>query len=93
MLAGRIPKPGRISLNPMLTHKGKLYGDLTVACINENEFIVFGSGAVQEMHRRWFENYTKDFDVNYRNRSDDFHGFSFIFIDFHGFSWISWIFI
>jgi len=76
VLAGRIPKPGRISLNPMLTHKGKLYGDLTVACINENEFIVFGSGAVQEMHRRWFENYTKDFDVNYRNRSDDFHGFS-----------------
>ena len=74
VLAGRIPKPGRISLNPMLTHKGKLYGDLTVACINENEFIVFGSGAVQEMHRRWFENYTKDFDVNYRNRSDDFHG-------------------
>ena len=76
VLAGRIPNPGRISLNPMLTHKGKLYGDLTVACINENEFIVFGSGAVQEMHRRWFENYTKDFDVNYRNRSDDFHGFS-----------------
>jgi len=76
VLAGRIPKPGRISLNPMLTHKGKLYGDLTVACIKENEFIVFGSGAVQEMHRRWFENYTKDFDVNYRNRSDDFHGFS-----------------
>ena len=76
VLAGRIPKPGRISLNPMLTHKGKLYGDLTVACINENEFIVFGSGAVQEMHRRWFENYTKNFDVNYKNRSDDFHGFS-----------------
>jgi len=76
VLAGRIPNPGRISLNPMLTHKGKLYGDLTVACIKENEFIVFGSGAVQEMHRRWFENYTKDFDVNYRNRSDDFHGFS-----------------
>ena len=74
VLAGRIPKPGRISLNPMLTHKGKLYGDLTVACINENEFIVFGSGAVQEMHRRWFENYTKDFNVIFKNRSDDFHG-------------------
>jgi dimethylglycine dehydrogenase len=74
VLAGRIPKPGRISLNPMLTYKGKLYGDLSVACINENEFIVFGSGAVQEMHRRWFENYTKDFNVIYNNRSDDFHG-------------------
>ena len=74
VLAGRIPKPGRICLNPMLTPKGKLYGDLTVACLNENRFIVFGSGAVQEMHRRWFENHLKNFNVVYKNRSDDFHG-------------------
>ena len=74
VLAGRIPKPGRISLNPMLTPKGKLYGDLTVACLNENRFIIFGSGAVQEMHKRWFEKYLKDFNVTYKNRSDDFHG-------------------
>jgi len=74
VLAGRIPKPGRICLNPMLTPKGKLYGDLTVACLNDNKFIVFGSGAVQEMHRRWFEKHLKDFNVIYKNRSDDFHG-------------------
>ena len=74
VLAGRIPKPGRICLNPMLTPKGKLYGDLTVACLNENRFIIFGSGAVQEMHRRWFESHLKDFNVVYKNRSDDFHG-------------------
>ena len=74
VLAGRIPKPGRICLNPMLTPKGKLYGDLTVACLNDDKFIVFGSGAVQEMHRRWFEKHLKDFNVVYKNRSDDFHG-------------------
>ena len=74
ILAGRIPKTGRICLNPMLTPKGKLYGDLTVACLNENRFIIFGSGAVQEMHRRWFESHLKDFNVVYKNRSDDFHG-------------------
>ena len=74
VLAGRIPKPGRICLNPMLTPKGKLYGDLTVACLNDNKFIVFGSGVVQEMHRRWFESHLKNFNVVYKNRSDDFHG-------------------
>ena len=74
ILAGRIPKTGRICLNPMLTPKGKLYGDLTVACLNENRFIIFGSGAVQEMHRRWFETHLKDFNAVYKNRSDDFHG-------------------
>ena len=74
VLAGRIPAPGRITLNPMLTPKGKLYGDLTIACFNDNKFIVFGSGAVQEMHRRWFENHLNNFDVIYKNRSDELHG-------------------
>ena len=74
ILAGRIPKIGRISLNPMLTKKGKLYGDLTVACLSEEKFMVFGSGAVQEMHRRWFESHLIEKDVNYKNRSDDYHG-------------------
>ncbi len=29
-LAGYIPEPSRLTLSPMLTPKGKLYGDLTV---------------------------------------------------------------
>ena len=58
----------------MLTPKGKLYGDLTVACLNEEKFMIFGSGAAQEMHRRWFERFLPKNDVNYINRSDDFHG-------------------
>ena len=74
VLAGRIPKPGRISLCPMLTMKGKLCGDLTVACLNQDEYVVFGSGAAQEAHRRWFENHLGSMDVRYTNRSDDFHG-------------------
>ena len=74
VLAGRIPKPGRISLCPMLTMKGKLCGDLTVACLNQDEYVVFGSGTAQEAHRRWFENHLGSMDVRYTNRSDDFHG-------------------
>jgi len=74
ILAGNIPKPGRIILTPMLTFKGKLYGDLTVACLKENKFMLFGSGAAQEMHRRWFEKFLPKSGVIYKNRSDDFHG-------------------
>ena len=73
-MAGKLPKPGRISLTPMLTYRGKLYGDLTVACFDENEFMVFGSGAAQEMHRRWFESHLEKFNLQYTNRSDEFHG-------------------
>ncbi len=74
MLAGRIPRPGRLALTPMLTPKGKLYGDLTVACLGDEEFLLFGSGAAQEMHRRWFESHLPDEGVAYRNCSDALHG-------------------
>ena len=76
IMAGKLPNPGRISLSPMLSYRGKLCGDLTVSCLDENEFMVFGSGAAQEMHRRWFESHLDKFNVEYKNRSDEFHGIS-----------------
>ncbi|MDZ7827959.1 MAG: FAD-dependent oxidoreductase [Halofilum sp. (in: g-proteobacteria)] len=75
VLAGRIPKPGRLNLTPMLSPKGRLAGDLTVACLDEERFMLFGSGAMQEAHRRWFEQNLPGEGVSYRNRSDHFHGF------------------
>ena len=74
VLAGRIPKVGRMNLTPMLTHKGRLYGDLTVACLAEEHFMLFGSGVMQDAHRRWFENLLPEQGVSYENRSDDYHG-------------------
>jgi len=74
VMAGTIPKPGRINLNPMLTPKGKLYGDLTVACLAEDDFLILGSGAAQEMHRRWFEQQLQDHDLRYNNESSRLHG-------------------
>ncbi|MEM7290654.1 MAG: FAD-dependent oxidoreductase, partial [Pseudomonadota bacterium] len=73
VLAGYVPKPGRLTLTPMLTEKGKLYGDLTVACLAEDHFMLFGSGAMQEAHRRWFESRLPE-TVTYANVSDDWHG-------------------
>ena len=73
VLAGHVPKPGRLTLTPMLTEKGRLYGDLTVACLAEDHFMLFGSGAMQDAHRRWFEQLLPD-DVTYSNVSDDWHG-------------------
>ncbi len=73
VLAGYVPKIGRVTLTPMLTPKGRLYGDLTVACLGDDHFMLFGSGAVQEAHRRWFEKDLPD-DVHYENVSDDWHG-------------------
>ena len=74
LLAGHIPGPGRLALTPMLTAKGKLYGDFTVACLGAEQFMLFGSGTAQNMHRRWFETHLPETGVRYRNASDDWHG-------------------
>ena len=74
VLAGRAPKPGRLTLTPMLTARGRLCGDLTVACLAEDEFMLFGSGAMQEAHRRRFEALLPETGVVYRNRSNELHG-------------------
>ena len=72
-MAGHIPKPGRIALTPMLTDKGRLYGDLTVACYADDHFMLFGSGAMQDAHSRWFARTLPD-DVTHQNQTADWHG-------------------
>ncbi len=74
MLANRLPKNGRLALTPMLTPKGKLYGDLTVARLGDDRFMLFGSSAAQNMHRRWFEMHLPQTGVAYRNLTDQLHG-------------------
>ena len=75
VLAGRLPNQGRVNLTPMLLESGKLNGDLTVACIDEETYYLFGSSVAQNMHLRWFEKHLEGVqDVVYKNMTDDFHG-------------------
>ena len=55
VLACRLPKIGRMALAPMLKEDGKLQGDLTVACLSEGEYYLFGSGMAEVFYARWFE--------------------------------------
>ncbi|OUR79039.1 glycine cleavage system protein T [Alphaproteobacteria bacterium 46_93_T64] len=60
IMAGRIPKPGRMALNPMLSPRGKLIGDFTVSCLSEEEFMVTASFHMQAVHMRWFRSHLPD---------------------------------
>ncbi len=55
IMAGAIPKPGRLSLTPMLAHSGKIFGDFTVSCLSETEFQLTASYGAQGWHSRWFD--------------------------------------
>ncbi|MDG1935286.1 MAG: FAD-dependent oxidoreductase [Paracoccaceae bacterium] len=71
--AGYVPEPGRITLSPMLTEKGRLYGDLTIACLAEEHFILFGSGAMQDAHSRFWAK-TLPEGVTHENQTGNWHG-------------------
>ena len=55
IMAGRIPKPGRVSLTPMLSEQGKILGDFTITCLGPDEFQLTASYGAQAMHTRWFD--------------------------------------
>lgn len=76
LLACRVPVPGRARLAPMLFPNGRLAGDLTVMCLGEEHFRIFGSGYLQEWHMRWFEDHLQGERVTVRNVSDELLGFS-----------------
>ncbi|SMX26075.1 4-methylaminobutanoate oxidase (formaldehyde-forming) [Pelagimonas phthalicica] len=72
-MAGYVPKPGRMTLTPMLTEKGRLYGDLTIGCLGNEHFMLFGSGAMQDAHSRFFAK-TLPEGVTHQNQTGDWHG-------------------
>ena len=61
MLACKLPKPGRMTLAPMLKEDGKLIGDFSVANLGgEQNGSSAGSGIAEEFHMRWFERHLPD---------------------------------
>ena len=74
IMAGRIPKQGRISLTPMLSAKGRLIGDFTLSCLSDTEFQLTASYGAQDFHMRWFLQ-NQSGDVAIENISDRLNGF------------------
>ena len=54
VFASRIPRPGRLGLAPMLNEAGRIMGDLSIACLAEDRYLIIGSGFAEEFHLRWF---------------------------------------
>ncbi len=74
IMAGRVPQPGRLTLTPMLSPKGKLIGDFTISCLDEACFQLTASYGAQDFHMRWFLQ-NADPGVGIENISDRRTGF------------------
>ena len=74
IMAGRIPAPGRMTLTPMLSPKGRLIGDFTISCLSPEAFQLTASYGAQAYHMRWFQQNAAP-GVQVDNVSDRLTGF------------------
>jgi len=76
VFASRIPGPGRIGLAPMLNPAGRIVGDLSIACLQEDRYLIMGSGFAEEFHLRWFWSSDPPPDVFVRSAASTLGGVS-----------------
>jgi len=76
VFASRIPRPGRLALAPMLNAAGRIVGDLSIACLAEDRFLIIGSGFAEEFHLRWFSLADVPADVFVRSAASTLAGVS-----------------
>lgn len=76
VFACRIPKLGRMGIAPMLNKNGRIMGDLSIACLREDRYLIIGSGFAEAFHLRWFQqSYIPD-DVQVRSLCSMLSGFA-----------------
>ncbi len=76
IMANNLPKTHRLVLSPMLNYNGNIIGDLTIAKLKKDHFMLFGSGPCEEFHMRWFEQHLPKNGVEVRSLFSAFNGLS-----------------
>jgi dimethylglycine dehydrogenase len=76
VFASRLPRPGRFALAPMLNPAGRIMGDLSIASLAEDRFLIVGSGFAEEFHLRWFWLSEPPADVSVRSAASTLTGVS-----------------
>jgi dimethylglycine dehydrogenase len=76
LLACRLPRPGRMAIAPMLSEDGRIVGDLSIACLAQERYLLVGSGFAEAFHLRWFWSRKPPADVHVRSAASTLTGFS-----------------
>jgi dimethylglycine dehydrogenase len=76
VFAAGIPRPGRLALAPLLNERARIIGDLSIACLAEDRYLIVGSGFAEEFHMRWLLAAEPGPEVYIRSASSTLTGFS-----------------
>jgi dimethylglycine dehydrogenase len=76
VFACKIPNPGRMAIAPMLNDRGRIMGDLSIAAIAEDRYLIVGSGFAEAFHMRWFWQQSPPDDVQVLSACSTLTGFA-----------------
>ena len=77
IIANHVPKEnGRTCLTPLLSLRGGLAGDFTVARLEDEKLFMIGSGIAEDYHRRLFNSYLPAEGVSFKSMTKQMCGFN-----------------
>ena len=77
IVANRVPTgEGRVALCPMLTPRGRILGDVTVARLGEDRFWLMGSPVAEPLYLRWLTSQAGADRLQISSKTRNFCGFS-----------------
>jgi len=76
VFANRMPKVGRSCLTPLISKRGGIAGDATVARLSDDEFWVISSGMAERYHKRFFDSVPLPDGTTFESMTSDVCGFN-----------------
>ena len=77
VVANRVPtEVGRSCLTPLLSVRGGIAGDFTITMLDEEHFLMIGSGMAERYHRRYFNAVPRPDSVSFQSMTSGWAGFN-----------------
>ena len=77
VVANRVPtEVGRSCLTPLLSVRGGIAGDFTITMLDEEHFLMIGSGMAERYHRRFFNAVPRPDSVSFQSMTSGWAGFN-----------------
>jgi dimethylglycine dehydrogenase len=77
LVANHVPTGiGRSCLTPMIGLRGGIAGDFTITKLDEDDFLMIGSGIAERYHQRYFDMVARDNSVSFESFTEAWGGFN-----------------
>ncbi len=77
LVANRVPtETGRSCLTPLIGLRGGIAGDFTITRLEDEDFLMIGSGIAERYHKRYFDMVEREASVSFESCTETWGGFN-----------------